>query len=104
MPFEECYDAVKRYQSKDIMDTLPPEDLKIGDIVLLEAEITRYPINRDNTTSKQLTAKARAKAKTQGPADWKVTFELTSVSLLFDVPMSATRKARASGPKFTECF
>lgn len=101
-PFQDCYDAVKRYQGKDVMDTIPAEDLNIGDLVLMEAFVTRYPTNQNNTRlGGKITAKERAKVKAKGPTEWKVTFELSSVALLHSAPPPQPDEFRPSGPVFT---
>lgn len=72
------------------MTALPAEDLKIGDLVLLEAHVTRYSTARDNNNGGKVFAKDRAKIKAKGPSQWKVTFELCSVSLLREAALALT--------------
>lgn len=86
------------------MDTIPAEDLKIGDLVLLEARVTRYPVNSGETVNNgKITAKERAKVKAKGPSQWRVTFELRSVALLHEVPVQAVA-TEADAPRFSGCF
>lgn len=102
-PFRACYDAKERYQSKTIMRTMPVENLKKGDLVLLEAQITRYSTAADGGNRQNITAKERAKNKAKGPTEWKVTFELVSVSLLSERPPSFDVES-VDGPDFKESF
>lgn len=96
-PFDECYDARARYQSKTIMRRLPVEDLKLGDLVLLEARINRYSTNQSEVSARE---KARVRAK--GPSEWAVTFELVSLSLMRSAPLSFKFKPAEDVPDFSD--
>lgn len=86
------------------MRTKPAEDLKKGDLVLVEAQITRYSTSSDGGNRQNMTAKERAKNKAKGPTEWKVSFELSSVSLLFESPPSFDVDDESSGPDFKESW
>lgn len=86
------------------MSSLPVENLKKGDLVLLEAQVTRYSTAADGGKRQNMTAKERAKNKAKGPTEWKVTFELVSVSLLSERPPSLDVDPVASGPDFKDSF
>lgn len=103
-PFKACYDATERYRSKTLMRAKPIEDLKKGDLVLLEAQITRYSTSADGGSRQNMTAKERAKNKAKGPTEWKVTFELSSVSLIAERPPSFDMDVDSSGPDFNESW
>lgn len=84
------------------MDTIPAEDLNIGDLVLLEAYVIRYATNQNESSGNgKITAKERARAKARGPSEWRVTFQLSSVSLLQEAPEDDDIEFRPSGPSFT---
>lgn len=75
--FKRCYDATKRYQSKNLMEKVAVENLKLGDLILVEAQIGRY-------TEKD----PEANNKKGKDSEWKVKFELSSASLLRECPLS----------------
>lgn len=73
------------------MDTLPVEDIKVNDIVVVEAHIGRYPVstNTDANTSNPQQRGGYTKDKNRqrsSPAEWKPTFDLVSLSLLVASP------------------
>lgn len=69
------------------MTPLPVENLKKEDIVLVEAQVTRYN-KKPNNGSTVIQAKNKAKAKEVGPSEWDITFELCSISLLDEAPVT----------------
>lgn len=104
IPFRACYDATERYRSKSLMPVKPVEDLKKGDLVLVEAQINRYSTSADGGNRQKMTAKERARNKARGPTEWKVTFELVSISLLCERPPSFDLDSTESGPDFKGSF
>lgn len=66
------------------MPRLAPEELKKGDLVLMEAQISRY------NTKKDRDGKVRTKTNKADMVEYKVSFDLVAVSLL------------EVGPKVTE--
>lgn len=102
-----CYDATERFTSKTSMATLPAENLKIGDIVLMEVQVSRYYTYKSGEDgspfSKQgKSAKDRAKAKAKGPTEWQITFELSSISLLAEAPVEL--EPESEGPDIKVSF
>ncbi|EIM87305.1 uncharacterized protein STEHIDRAFT_156286 [Stereum hirsutum FP-91666 SS1] len=90
--FHECYDATRRYQTKTLMPHKDVEDLKEGDLVLVEAQISRFSTSTDYRSRPQ--AKDKAKARNRGFVEWKAMFELSSVSLLRERPDIAEQPSR----------
>ncbi|EIM78968.1 uncharacterized protein STEHIDRAFT_116862, partial [Stereum hirsutum FP-91666 SS1] len=82
--FEKVYDARNKFATKHKMPRLAPEELKKGDLVLMEAQISRY------NTKKDRDGKVRTKTNKADMVEYKVSFDLVAVSLL------------EVGPKVTE--
>ncbi|KZO98249.1 hypothetical protein CALVIDRAFT_562172 [Calocera viscosa TUFC12733] len=82
--FTSIYDATTLFQAKSKMERYPPENLKRGDIVLVEVHIGRY---RDRTTT-DWSSPARPMTKSTrlpaGKSDvkWRAMFALKSISVL----------------------
>lgn len=76
------------------MEKLPVEDLKLGDLVLVESQVGRYTEkDPENTNIKIGKQNNKDKGRDFG---WKVRFELSSVSLLRECPLSLSDAAEAS--------
>lgn len=86
-PFDRCYNASERYESKSKMSTLPIEDIKQNDLVLVEVNVGRYSTSRDGGPGGNAQQRGgTSKAKRVALAEWKPTFDLLSVSLLCSAP------------------
>lgn len=85
------------------MRGIPVENLKKGDLVLLEAQVTRYS-TAEGGNRQNMTAKERAKNRAKGPTEWKVSFELASVSLLAEKPPTFDADPSSDGPNFNGSF
>lgn len=66
------------------MDRVDVEDLNVGDVVLVEAFITRF--STVEALNKQKTWQEQARARKKGFVEYKSMFELTSISLLKSIP------------------
>ncbi|KAI0059792.1 hypothetical protein BV25DRAFT_1918182 [Artomyces pyxidatus] len=73
MPFTRVFDATKKLSSKADMKKLHAEDLKNGDLVLMETILVRYFTAVEGRVTK----------------DWNVRFELESICLLCRAPAQA---------------
>jgi hypothetical protein len=63
------------------------EDLKFDDVVLLEMHVSRYRLKDDGTQSSPAKQAKGTHAKTvQAWNNFKATFQLQSISLLFAAP------------------
>ncbi|EIM79107.1 uncharacterized protein STEHIDRAFT_163999 [Stereum hirsutum FP-91666 SS1] len=91
VPFRECYDARSRYQVKSNMDRVDVEDLNVGDVVLVEAHITRF--STVEALNKQKTWQEQARARKKGFVEYKSMFELSSISLLKSIPDELVRRS-----------
>lgn len=75
--FTECFDAKKKFKSKNVMVKIDPSDIGRNDLVLVECNIARYKCNE------------RGMAIYKGAWErWRAAFELLSVSLLSIGPES----------------
>lgn len=69
------------------MATIPVENIKAHDLVIMEATIGRYSVNNDVSASTSLQKAFKDKARVRSnPSEWKPTFDLLSVSLLCAAP------------------
>lgn len=82
MPFEEVYDATEEFTGKHLMPRLRAADLAEDDIVVVEANFTRWR-KPGETKKKMWTA-------------WDVGFELISISVLHTEPNTAPEDVPAA--------
>lgn len=79
LEFDKVYDAKARYGAKNTMTQIEAQTLKKGDLVILEAQVSRYnsapkPANSGKYNGKNL--------KPSEFTQYKATFDLMCVSLL----------------------
>ena len=85
-PFPRVYDARKKYSGvKSNMPRLPAEEIRVGDIVLIEMSVTRWPVvDPPKSTQEAKEREDMRKAKLRAPwTKWKVDLRLEAVSLVF---------------------
>lgn len=69
------------------MATMPIENIKGGDLVLMEANIGRYSVTTDKEAASTQPRSFREKSyQKANPTGWRPTFDLRSVSLLCAAP------------------
>lgn len=73
------------------MDRVDVEDLNVGDVVLVEAHITRF--STVEALNKQKTWQEQARARKKGFLEYKSMFELSSISLLKSIPDDLVRSS-----------
>lgn len=86
------------------MATLPIEDIKVNDVVLMEVNVGRYSTSKDsnnsnnaNTAAQRLFGKDKLRQRSNF-SEWKPMFDLLSVSLLCAAPDDPAEAALEEAP------
>lgn len=100
IPFDRCYNATTCFESKSKMPTLPIEDIKVNDLVVMEVNVGRYSTAKDsNNANGPQRPQGKDKFKQRNSfAEWKPTFDLLNVSLLCAAPDDPAEAAMEDAP------